>query len=325
MNARMSINAIFSLLKERVKSDIDIPNLHELSDFGMKLTNATLCISLINIISEKVEEAIKEINEFASQVQNFEAQKHGDFVKEIKQTADSLTKMNKSLNSNLVDKETISKLQTALRDFRMKVDDYKEQIKDKNLLLSLYKLLVTLDMTLMEQIPTEERSEHLLACHHAYRDTALLLEDVQQYLSDPNVAELALHVSVLITKSYREIYATRQPLNTAPSDYDTLVDLSKALKQTSEFIDTLMLFSEQVKGKANSEALQRQITRFERSLKVSRELLTQTEALETNPRSSIKTQIARVLVLIKDLNKRFHELYLSEELHFFKKIQKAME
>ena len=144
MKARMSINAIFSLLKERVKSDIDIPNLHELSDFGMKLTNATLCISLINIMPENDKEAIKEINEFASQVQNFEAQKNDDFVTEIKQTADSLTKMNKSLNSNLVDKETISKLQTALRDFRMKCDDYKEQIKDKNLSLSLYKLHVTL-------------------------------------------------------------------------------------------------------------------------------------------------------------------------------------
>ena len=223
--------------------------------------------------------------------------------------------MNESLKSNLIDKKTINELQTALRDLRMKSDDYKEHIKDKNLSFSLYKLLVTLDMTLMEQIPTEDRSEHLLACHQALRDPALLLEIVQQYLSDPDVAELALHVSVLITKSYKEIYATRQPLNAAPYDYDTLVDVSKALKQASKFIDTLTLFSEQVKGKANSEALERQITRFKRSLKVLRELLTQAEAPETNPRPSIVTQISTSL----------QELYLSEELDFFKMIQKAME
>ena len=82
----MSIITMFSLLKERINNSIYIYNVHKLSDFVMKPSNGTLCISMINIMSDKIKAKTKDFKEFF-------------FVNTIKQTADLLIQMNKDLNT----------------------------------------------------------------------------------------------------------------------------------------------------------------------------------------------------------------------------------
>ena len=324
MKAKMCIDAVYYILEKAKKEDYKFDGFEEFKDLRNKFTFATLTISSMSITPSNMKSVNEKLDKFFESVQG----KYEEIINEIKPKADNIKTLSKKLPSNTVDPKTVKGIQADLVEIRMKLDSAREVITDPMDSLGLDRLMIIIDETLMEIIPTEERAEHILAFHQAQSDVAVLLEQVfessklPEVMSSPELMGLVPAVSSFVHKSYFELTEARKQLNAKPYDEDVLLVASKALKQTSKFVGVLTQLSDELKERAKSNILEKYVTKYQRTIKLTKNLIDNVEQEEFRPRPSIETQVVPAIVLLTDLLKKLEG---NPEEEFFKKTLKAMQ